>query len=121
MTFRETPTEVATSVTAAELDPGSAAKIDPEGTLQAGRSAKRLALRFGAGALTGKRGDDLADTLIKLTVGGSNATLIRYIGIGTALVYFLAHRGDDVIISKYSELEVTFDRAVAIPLLPQMR
>jgi hypothetical protein len=112
-------TEVATSVTAAELDKGSGVRIDPEGTLKApGRSVKRFALQFGVGALTGKVADDIGDTIIKFTVGGSNATLTRYIGIGTALAYFFAHRGNDLIMSKYSELEVTFGRAVAIPLGP---
>jgi hypothetical protein len=73
-------------------------------------------MQLGFGYMSGKLADDLADTIIKVTVGGSNATLTRYIGIGTALVYLCAHRGKDVALPKYSELEVTFDRALSMPL-----
>lgn len=111
------PAEVATSLTAAELNNGAGIKMDAEGTLQApGRSLKQLALQFGVGAITGKAADDLGDMVIKFTVGGSNATLTRFIGIGTALAYFFAHRGNDIVVSKYSELEVTFDRPALVPL-----
>jgi len=112
-----TGAQVSASVSGADAAEKSGLRIDSEGTLHAAPiNKKQLAMQLSFGYMSGKLADDLADTIIKVTVGGSNATLTRYIGIGTALVYLCAHRGKDVTLPKYSELEVTFDRATSMPL-----
>jgi hypothetical protein len=111
--------EVSALLSAAEVAHGAGIRMDPEGTIQSPHRTKtQLALTLAAGYLTGKVADDTADTVIKVALAGGNATLTRYIGIGTALFYFLAHRGSDVIIPKYAELEVTFDRPLEL-ILPR--
>lgn len=106
--------EVSAFLSGAEVEEGASPQLDSEGTLRAPKeSKKQVALRLGATYLAGKNADDLGDTIIKLTVGGSNATLTRYIGMGTALVYFIAHRGQNIRLLKYSELEVTFENLPA--------
>jgi hypothetical protein len=101
----------------------STANLDPEGGLTGGAlDRKHALLNAGIAYLTGKILDDVFEESAKAVMGavvaGSAATAARYVGLTSGALVFLLHRGRDVSLGAYTELELTFSREVHIPSRP---
>jgi len=97
----------------------STANLDPEGGLTGGAlDRKRALVNAGIAYLTGKTLDDAleesAKAVMGLAVAGSAATAARYVGLTSGALVFLLHRGRDVSLGAYTELELTLSRDVHI-------
>ncbi len=79
-----------------------------------------LLLNIGTSWLAGKIVDDRIEEGIKWGVegiaNGSVATTARYFGLGTGLALFALHKGRDVLLPQFAEIEVTFNRPLFLEL-----
>lgn len=112
-------TAVSTVLAGAEVEKGAGASMDQEGAVSGGPASKaRLAINIGVAYASGKIIDDLLEEGIKWGWGaaasGTGATVARYVGLGTGLVFLALQHGNDVRLPEYTELELTFTRPMAI-------
>ncbi len=112
-------TPVSTVLAGAEVEKGAGASIDQEGAVSGGPASKaRLAINIGVAYASGKIIDDLLEEGIKWGWGaaasGTGATVARYVGLGTGLVFLALQHGNDVRLPQYTELDLTFTRPMTI-------
>ena len=62
--------------------------------------------------------EESAKAVMGAVVAGSAATAARYVGLTSGALVFLLHRGRDVSLDAYTELELTLSREVYIPSRP---
>jgi hypothetical protein len=103
------------SVTALEALRGSRITLDKEGTLRASAATKkRAALDLGLAYVVGKVVDDVLEESIKAGASaaatGTITTVARYVGLAAGTAFFFAHRGRDVALPEYTELEIVVTR-----------
>jgi len=103
------------SVTALEALRNSRVTLDKEGTLRASAATKKqAALELGLAYVVGKVVDDVLEESIKAGASavatGTITTLARYVGVAAGTAFFFAHRGRDVALPEYTELEITVAR-----------
>jgi type IV secretion system protein VirB10 len=108
------------SVTAVELDQRSHTKIDPEGKLQGDRPGKAwMAINIGVTAGIAKVTDDSMQLIIEAVVStatdASTAGTARIVGICASGLFLLTRHGRDVVLPRFSEMNVSFDRPVSLP------
>ena len=111
---------LAASVSGAELDQGSRATMDSEGGLRGGRPGKAWMLaNIGVTAGIGKVADDGAQLLIEALVStatdASTAGVARIVSASASGLFMVTRRGRDVILPRFTEMEITFDRPVVVP------
>lgn len=111
---------LAASVTGAEVDQGSHATMDAEGGLRGGRPGKAWMLaNIGVTAGIGKVADDGAQLLIEALVStatdASTAGAARIVSASASGLFMITRRGRDVILPRFTEMEITFDRPVVVP------
>lgn len=96
-------------------------KVDSEGVIHPRVSKKRMALEIGASLLVGKLADDISETVI----AGVTKGVARYIGIGSAVGFYLLQKGREVKVPEGTHFEVVFNRDLKIltpePGSPQSR
>lgn len=106
-------------ISGVKADRGLRLKIGPEGTIRS-RGPSKATLFFNLGVTAGisKVTDDglqlLLEALISTATDASTAGVARYAAAGSSLTFLLTRRGADVILPKYSELEITFTRPVVL-------
>ncbi len=111
------------SVTAAELDQRSHTKIDPEGKLHGDRPGKAwMAINLGVTAGIAKEADDatqlLVEALVSSATDASTAGTARIVGICASSVFLLTRHGRDVVLPRFTEMNISFDRPVSVPGTP---
>ena len=103
------------SVAALEALRKSRVTLDKEGTIRASAATKKqAALDLGLAYVVGKVVDDLLEEGIKAGASavatGTITTVARYVGIAAGTAFFFAHRGRDVVLPEYTELEIVVAR-----------
>jgi hypothetical protein len=107
--------ELTAAVNTLEALRDSRMTLDAEGTIRAGAATKkRAALDLGLAYVVGKVADDVLEEGVKAgasaVAAGSVATVARYVGIAAGAAFFFAHRGPDVALPEYAELEIVLTR-----------
>ena len=103
------------SMTGLEALKNSQMTLDKEGTLRASAATKkRAALDLGLAYVVGKTVDDLLEESIKAGASaaatGTITTVARYVGLAAGAAFFFAHRGRDVVLPEYTEMEIVVTR-----------
>jgi hypothetical protein len=110
---------ITASITGAELSERSHTVIDAEGQLHGDRPGKAWML-LNAGVTTGiaKEVDDgtqlIIEALVSTATDASTAGVARIVSTCTSAVFMLTRHGRDVVLPKYTQLKITFDRPVEI-------
>jgi hypothetical protein len=107
------------SVTAAELDERSHTKIDPEGKMTGDRPGKAwMLINIGVTAGIAKVSDDTMQLIIEAIVStatdASTAGSGRIAAICASGVFLLTRHGRDVVLPRFTEMNVVFDRPVSL-------
>jgi hypothetical protein len=113
------PEPIAASVTGAELDRRSHTRIDPEGEMKGDRPGKLwMLMNLGVAGGISKEADDAAQILIEAIVssatGVSTAGTARIVGACASGVFMLTRHGRDVVLPKFTEIDIIFDRPVSL-------
>jgi hypothetical protein len=109
----------AASVTAAEIDQRSHTKIDPEGKLHGERPGKVwMLINAGATAGIAKEADDatqlLVEALVSTATDASTAGTAKIVGACASAVFMVTRHGRDVVLPRFTEMNITFDRPVLL-------
>jgi hypothetical protein len=112
--------QVAASVTSAQLDERSHTSIDPEGKLHGDRPGKAwMAINIGVTGGIAKVSDDTIQLIIEGVVStatdASTAGTGRIVAICTAGLFMLTRHGRDVVLPKFTEMNIVFDRPLSLP------
>jgi hypothetical protein len=107
------------SVTAAELDERSHTKIDPEGKMHGDRPGKAwMLINVGVTAGIAKVSDDTLQLIIEAIVStatdASTAGSGKIAAICASSVFMLTRHGRDVVLPRFTEMNVVFDRPVSL-------
>ena len=113
---------IAASIGGADLDQRSHTVIDPEGMMRGDRPGKAwMLLNIGVTSGIAKVADDGSQLLIEALV--STATDASTAGVGKIVsacasgIFMLTRHGRDVVLPKYTEMKIVFDRPVELPAL----
>ena len=110
---------VAASLAGAELDERSHTTIDAEGKLRGERPGKMwMAINFGVTAGIAKGVDDsmqlVIEALVSAATDASTAGTSRLISGGASALYMATRHGRDVVLPRFTEMDVAFDRPVSL-------
>ncbi|HVN79853.1 MAG TPA: hypothetical protein VMW38_12715 [Terriglobia bacterium] len=112
-------TPISASLSGSEGEATTPLTLDSEGSVSASKQGKAaILLNVGTSWLLGKIVDDIVEETFKFSVeavaSGTAATYARYVGMGVGVALIALQHGQDVRLPQYSELEVTFNRSVAL-------
>ena len=115
------PASVSASLAGVELNQGSQETIDGEGTLHGTRPGKLWTLiNLGTTAGIAKEIDDTTqlvfEALISTATDASTAGTARLVATGVSGLFMITRRGRDVVLPKYTEMRIGFNRSVAVPV-----
>lgn len=107
------------SITGAQIDQRSHTKIDPEGKLHGDRPGKAwMLLNAGVTAGIAKEADDatqlLVEALVETATDASTAGTAKIVGVCASGVFMLTRHGRDVVLPRFTEMNITFDRPVLL-------
>ena len=110
---------VAASLAGAELDERSHTTIDAEGKLRGERPGKMwMAINFGVTAGIAKGVDDsmqlVIEALVSAATDASTAGTSRLISSGASALYMATRHGRDVVLPRFTEMDISFDRPVSL-------
>ncbi|HET9307451.1 MAG TPA: hypothetical protein VFO46_15625 [Candidatus Sulfotelmatobacter sp.] len=110
---------VAASLAGAELDERSHTTIDAEGKLRGERPGKVwMAINFGVTTGIAKEVDDsmqlVIEALISTATDASTAGTSRLISSGASALYMATRHGRDVVLPRFTEMDISFDRPVSL-------
>jgi hypothetical protein len=113
-------TVITATLTGIEVNERSHTKVDPEGVLRADRPGKLwLLANIGVTAGLAKVADDTTQLIIEAVVStatdASTAGSAKIVAACVSGVFMLTRHGRDVVIPQFTEMDVMFDRAVALP------
>jgi hypothetical protein len=120
LTFPAGPsTAILASPVSAEVDGGSYMTMDSEGVLHGGGlGTRRRLLELGVSAGIAKVTDDSAQLIMELLISSatdaSTAGAGRIIAACTSGLYFLTRHGRDVLLPKYTQMDISFNQPVAL-------
>jgi hypothetical protein len=110
---------IVASVAGAELDERSHTRIDAEGGLRGERPGKAwMAINLGVTVGVGKVTDDAMQLVIEAVI--STATDVSTAGTGrivagcASAIYMATRHGRDVILPRFTEMDISLDRAVSL-------
>jgi len=108
---------VAASVGGAQINQGSHTVIDPEGLMHGDRPGKAwMLVNIGTTAGIAKLADDgsqlLIEALVSTATDVSTAGTARIISTCVSGIFFLTRHGRDVVLPKYTQMKIIFDRPV---------
>jgi hypothetical protein len=113
-------TPIAASLAGAELDRRSHTKIDAEGQLHGERPGKAwMAINMGVTAGLAKEADDTLQLIIEAVVSTatdvSTAGVGRIVAAGVSGIYMVSRKGRDVVLPRFTEMDITLDRPLSVP------
>jgi hypothetical protein len=113
--------DVSASVAGIELKQDSQATLDGEGALHGARPGKLWTLiNLGTTGVIAKGVDDTTqfalEALISTATDVSTAGTSRLVAMGVSGFFMITRRGRDVILPKFTELRIAFDRSVNVPI-----
>ena len=114
-----TAMKVAASLAGAELDERSHTRMDAEGRLRGERPGKAwMAINFGVSTGIAKGVDDgmqlVIEALISAATDASTAGTARLISSGASALYMATRHGRDVVLPRFTEMDISFDRPVSL-------
>jgi hypothetical protein len=114
---------VAASLVGAELDQASHAGIDSEGQLHGERPGRAwMAINIGVTAGLAKEVDDTLQLVIEATVStatdASTAGTARIVASCVSGLYMVTRHGRDVVVPRFTEMEISLDRPVSLDPTP---
>jgi hypothetical protein len=115
----ENPLPISASVAGAELDRRSHTRIDAEGGIHGEHQGKAwMAINLGITAGVAKEVDDSVQLVIEAIVStatdASTAGTARIISSCVSGLYMATRRGRDVVLPRFSEMEISLDRPVSL-------
>ena len=120
LTFRGVvPAPISASLSAVEVDQGSHMKLDPEAAIHGGSpGVTRMLIETGVAAGLAKVTDDslqlVLELLISTATDASTAGTARIAAACVSGIFMLSRHGRDVILPKYTQMEVTLNRTVSL-------
>jgi hypothetical protein len=119
----EPATSVSASVAEVDLNQGSQATIDGEGALHGARPGKLWTLiNLGTTAGIAKEIDDTTqlvfEALISTATDASTAGTARLVATGVSGLFMITRRGRDVVLPKFTEMRIAFNRSISVPIPP---
>lgn len=117
---------IAASLSAAELDQRSHTRIDPEGRMRGERPGKAwMLINIGTTAGIAKVADDgtqlIIEAIVSTATDASTAGTARIVATCASVLFLLTRHGRDVVLPRFTEMNVVFDRPVAMaPLHPEL-
>lgn len=111
---------IAASIKGAELDQRSHTVIDPEGDMKGERPGKAwMLLNTGVTAGIAKEVDDgtqlLIEAIVSTATDASTAGAARIAATCASGIFMLTRHGRDVVLPKFTQMEIVFDRPASIP------
>jgi hypothetical protein len=115
---------VAASITGAEIDQKSHTRIDAEGRMRADKpGAAWMLLNAGASYGMSKVADDatqlIVEALISTATDASTAGLARIVSTGVSGVFMVSRHGRDVVLPKFTEMNIMLDRPLNLSSRPE--
>jgi hypothetical protein len=112
-------TSIAASVAGAQMSQGSHTVIDPEGNMHGDRPGKAwMLINIGTTAGIAKEIDDgtqlIIEALVSTATDASTAGTARIASTCASAIYMLTRRGRDVVLPKYTQMKIVFDRPVLV-------
>lgn len=112
-------TSIDASVAGAEIDQRSHTVIDPEGRMHGDRPGKAwMIVNIGTTAGIAKAADDgtqlVIEALISTATDVSTAGTARIVSTCASAIFFLTRHGRDVVLPKYTQMKIVFDRPVLV-------
>ena len=109
---------VAASLAGAELDGSSHTRMDAEGRLHGQKpGAAWMAINFGVSAGISKEVDDgvqlIIEAIVSSATDASTAGTSRIIAGAASGLYMITRRGRDVVLPRFTELQISLDRPVS--------
>ena len=117
---------IAASLAGAELDDRSHTRIDAEGQLHGEHPGKAwMAINLGVSAGISKEVDDgvqlLIEALVSTATDASTAGTARIVSSCVSGLYMATRHGRDVVLPRFTEMDVSIDRAVVLNKPAQMQ
>ncbi len=110
---------ITASVAGALIDQHSHTVIDPEGRMHGDRPGKAwMVVNIGSAAGIAKVADDgtqlVIEALISTATDVSTAGTARIVSSCASAIYFLTRHGRDVVLPKYTQMKIVFDRPALV-------
>lgn len=110
---------IAASIAGIQLNPRSHTRVDPEGQLKGDRPGKAwMLMNLGVTGGISKEVDDGTQLLIEAIVSSatdvSTAGTARIAGACASGLFMLTRHGRDVVLPKFTEMDIMFDRPVSL-------
>ena len=110
---------IAASIAGAQINQRSHTVIDPEGRMRGDRPGKAwMLLNIGVTAGIAKEVDDgtqlVIEAIVSTATDASTAGTARIVSACASTIFLLTRHGRDVVLPKYTQLKVVFDRPVEI-------
>jgi len=111
---------IAASLVEAEVEKGSQMRMDSEGGLRGGNPGiAHVLIDLGVTAGIAKVTDDsfqlVAETLLSTATDASTAGSARLAAVALSGLYLISRHGRDVILPKYTEMDMRFDQPRSVP------
>lgn len=110
---------IVASLAGADMDRRAGARMDSEGELRGGRPGIAWMLfNSGVGAVIAKESDDsfqlIAEAIASAATDASTAGTARMVAGCTSGIFMVTRHGRDVVLPKYTEMEVVLDRDLTL-------
>ena len=114
---------ISASLAGAQLDAASHTRIDAEGRLHGERpGAAWMAINFGASAGMAKAADDgmqlIIEAFVSTATDASTAGSSRIVAGAISGVFMVTRHGRDVVLPRFTELQISLDRPVTLDMKP---
>jgi hypothetical protein len=114
-----TSAPVAASIAGAQINQRSHTVIDPEGRMHGDRPGKAwMLMNIGVTAGIAKEVDDgtqlVIETIVSTATDVSTAGTARIVSACASTIFLLTRHGRDVVLPKYTQMKIVFDRPVKI-------
>ena len=111
---------ISATLAGAEVDSRSRTRLDSEGGLSGGRPGKAwMLINLGVTAGIAKETDDgiqlLIEALVSTATDASTAGVARIVAACTSGVFMVTRHGRDVVLPRFTEMDITFNRPLLLP------
>jgi hypothetical protein len=115
-----TANHVEASVSGVDVDQRSHVRVDPEGKIHGDRPGKAwMLINAGITAGIAKEADDglqlVIEAIVSTATDASTAGSGRIAATCASALFLLTRHGRDVVLPKFTEMRITFDRPVSLP------